>query len=247
MSRVVAIIQARSGSTRLPHKIFADIAGETMLGRTVRRAQRANTVDEVIVATTDNALDDRVVEESDRLGVRAIRGSEADVLDRYHQAASASDAEIIVRVTSDCPLIDPAVIDLVVRRFCEAPGAAYCSNVLKRTFPRGLDVEAIDRGALDAAAAESSLPHQREHVTPYLYEQPNRFSLRSVECAEDFSAYRWTVDEIDDLRLVREIYDAFAPNDMFGWEEVIQLMRLRPELAAWNAHVAQKPLIQYGR
>jgi spore coat polysaccharide biosynthesis protein SpsF len=247
MSRVVAIIQARSGSTRLPHKIFADIAGQTMLGRTVRRAQGAKTVAEVVVATTDGALDDRVVEESRRLGVRAIRGSEMDVLDRYRQAASASRAETIVRLTSDCPLIDPGVVDVVVQAFFEHPGTVYCSNVLKRTFPRGLDVEVIDRAALDAAAAESSQPHQREHVTPYLYERPGRFSLRSVEAAEDFSAYRWTVDEIDDLRLVREIYAAFAPNDMFGWEEVIHLIRLRPELATLNTHVTQKPIIQHGQ
>src|SRR6478672_2783361 len=115
MNRIVAVVQARSGSTRLPRKIFADIAGETMLGRTVRRAQRAKTVTEIVVATTDGVQDEPVVEEARRLDVRFIRGSEADVLDRYRQAASASEADTIVRLTSDCPLIDPAVVDLVVR------------------------------------------------------------------------------------------------------------------------------------
>jgi spore coat polysaccharide biosynthesis protein SpsF len=247
MSRIVAVIQARVGSTRLPRKVLADIAGETMLGRTVRRTRRANSIDEVTVATTDLAEDTAVVEEANRLAVRAIRGSENDVLDRYRKAAAAFDAAVVVRITSDCPLVDPAVVDVVVREFVDHPGADYCSNVMTRTFPRGLDVEVFSREALERAAAEARLPHHREHVTPYLYEQPDRFVLRSVEAEEDVSWYRWTVDEAEDLALVRHIYAAFAPNDSFGWHDVIDLVRSRPELATWNRHVTQKPVAPHGR
>jgi spore coat polysaccharide biosynthesis protein SpsF len=231
MTRVVAVIQARSGSSRLPRKVFADIGGDTMLGRTVRRTARATTIQEVTIATTDRPDDVAVVAEAERLGVRVARGSEDDVLDRYRQAARAFDADAVVRITSDCPLMDPAVIDRVVGEFLGHAGVDYCSNVLRRTFPRGLDVEVIRRQALERAAADARLLHQREHVTPY---------VRSVSLAEDFSACRWTVDEPDDLAFVREVYHRLAPDDQFGWREVIALLSAQPYMARINAHVRQK-------
>jgi spore coat polysaccharide biosynthesis protein SpsF len=240
MNRVVAIIQARTGSTRLPRKIFADIGGDTMLGRTVRRTTRAATVQEVAIATTDRPDDLAVVAEAERLGVRVTCGSEADVLDRYRQAARAFDADAVVRITSDCPLMDPAVIDLVVGEFLGHAGVDYCSNVLHRTFPRGLDVEVIRRDVLMRAAADARLPHQREHVTPYVLEHPALFALRSVALAEDFSTYRWTVDEPDDLAFVREVYHRLAPDDQFGWRDVVALLSAQPSMARINEHVRQK-------
>jgi spore coat polysaccharide biosynthesis protein SpsF len=237
----VAIIQARMGSTRLPGKILLEIAGDTMLARVVGRVRRARLLDTIVVATSNLAADDLVVAECDRLGVRCVRGSETDVLARYALAASAVQAEVIVRITSDCPLIDPEVLDYVLAAFlAERPD--YASNCLERTFPRGLDVEVFSRRALAMAHMEAREGYEREHVTPYIYENPEQFQLLLITSPRAESAVRWTVDEKEDLELVRRIYTHFRGQDTFGWLQILDLIHDEPELALINAAIHQKSL-----
>lgn len=244
MRPVVVIIQARMGSSRLPGKVLQDIHGRTMLSQTIRRVQQARLVDEVIIATTTNPIDDLIVEEADQLKVPACRGSETDVLDRYVQAARQVSAHTIVRITSDCPLIDPAVVDLAIASFKAAsPAADYVSNTIRRTYPRGLDVEVFSRAGLEKAALEASAPHQREHVTPYFYENPHRFRLLPVNNDFDCSAYRWTVDTPEDLDFVREVYRRLDSGES-GWRKVLDILEKEPALCDINRNVVQKPPMQ---
>lgn len=241
--KTVAIVQARSGSSRLPSKVLADIAGRTMLARVVRRTRRARCLDEVVVATTEAAADDAVAAEGAALDVAVHRGSEDDVLDRYRRAAEAAAAEAVVRITADCPLIDPAVIDRVVEAFAAA-GADYASTTLERTLPRGLDVEAFTAEALARAWREAEEPYQRSHVTPYLYEHPERFALLpvTVPAPPGAAALRWTVDTAEDLELVRALYDRLGGDDAFGWRAALALVDAEPYLAEINRGVRQKAL-----
>lgn len=242
--RTVAVVQARSGSTRLPGKVMADLEGVSMLGRVLRRLSRAATLDAVVVATSDGPTDEAVAREAERWTRHpAFRGSEEDVLSRYLGAARRHDADAVVRITADCPLIDPALVDRTVGRFLdERPD--YASNSLRRTYPRGLDVEVVDRRALEAAGAEAEEDYERVHVTPFLYRHPERFSLLAVtaEGEEDHSHLRWTVDTAADLELVRRIYRHFGGRDDFGWREVLALVERRPELTQINRRVRQKSL-----
>ncbi len=240
-AKVVAIVQARMGSTRLPGKVLMDLGGETVLGRVVHRLRRATLVDEIVVATTNSAADDAITRECEWLDVVSFRGSENDVLDRYYQAAHACAAEVIVRVTSDCPVIDPELVDETIRVFHDRDGD-YASNVFPRTYPRGLDTEVFSASALQRAWREACEPHQREHVTPYFYEHPELFRLVSLRGQTDYSHYRWTLDTAEDLDLLWAIYARLGNRDDFSWHEVIEVMEREPELAELNSHVAQKAL-----
>ena len=182
-TKVVAIIQARMGSTRLPGKVLLELAGRTMLGRVVRRVRLAGLVDEVVVATTNAPADDPIVDECRRLPVACFRGSEHDVVERYHRAAAAYRADVVVRITADCPLIDPEVTDHVIRAFLQHR-PDYASNTLHRTYPRGLDTEVFTAAALARACHEASEPYQRTHVTPYIYQHPEYFRLLAVTRCE---------------------------------------------------------------
>ncbi|HNS51954.1 MAG TPA: glycosyltransferase family protein [Anaerolineae bacterium] len=242
---VVAIIQARMGSSRLPGKVLLDLGGHSMLARVVHRVRRARSVEHTIVAATVGQADVPIVRECERLGVPLFRGSELDVLDRFYQAASHSGAGAIVRITSDCPLVDPDVIDRVVSGYLDwRPD--YASNVCRRTYPRGLDTEVVSREALERAWREASEPHQRVHVTPYLYQHPEHFRLLSVtagpQVGEGASGMRWTVDTAEDLALIREIYRAFGNEDAFGWTDALELFARHPSLAELNRAVRQKAL-----
>ena len=234
--KTVAVIQARMGSTRLPHKVLMDLGGETVLARVIRRLSRSRMVSELIVATSDSPGDDAIVRECERLGVSCFRGSEHDVLDRYYQAARAAVAESVARITSDCPLIDAELVDDTVQIF-EEQRADYASNVLPRTYAEVFTVAALDR-----AWRQSHEPHQREHVTPYFYEHPETFKLAFTRNESDYSAYRWTLDTAEDLELLRNIYSRFGNQDNFGWREAVMLMEREPKLAELNAHVMQKSL-----
>ena len=240
--RITAIIQARMGSTRLPAKVLKDIAGQSMLARVCRRACRAATIDEVVVATTTEPADEVVADECDRLGVACFRGSEDDVLDRYHHAAKRHGADAVVRITADCPLIDPNVVDRVVRRFLAAR-PDYASNTLTRTWPRGLDTEVFSTDALAHAHREATEPYERVHVTPYLYQHRERFRLLPVTCGEDLGALRWTVDSAEDLQFVRAIYDRLGDN-AFSWREVLHVLAADPGIARLNERVRQKDLVE---
>lgn len=239
-AKTVAIIQARMGSTRLPGKVLKRIGDDTMLHWVVKRTLRAKRVGEAVVATTTNGIDDAVSLEAEKAGAEVFRGSETDVLDRYRRAAQAHGAEIVVRVTADCPLIDPAVIDEVVRRF-EEDGVDYASNTIERSYPLGLDVEVVHQDALECAWAEAVKDYHRIHVTPYIYQHPDRFSLLSVRADGDYSSNRWTVDTEEDLRFVRAVCARFDRNT-FSWQDVLRLLEREPSLVRLNQQVRQKRL-----
>lgn len=239
--KVVAIVQARMGSTRLPGKVLMDLGGETALGRVVRRLRRATLVDKIVVATSNSAADDAIIRECERSDVVSFRGSENDVLDRFYHASRACAAEAVVRITSDCPLIDPELVDETIRVFQDRDGD-YASNIFPRSYPRGLDAEVFSTTALGVAWREAHEPYQREHVTPYFYVHPQRFRLISLRGQIDYSHYRWTLDTAEDLDLLRTIYAHLGDRDDFSWHEVIELMKCEPELAELTSHVVQKAL-----
>lgn len=230
----IAVIQARSGSTRLPGKIFADIEGMPMLERVVHRARLASTLHAVAVATTILPEDDRVARLCRDMDVACTRGSVNDVLSRYAEAAQQLGADVIVRITSDCPLIDPSVIDRVVRAF-RARALDYASNTLVPTYPDGLDTEVFSVGALNLACREAALGSEREHVTPFIKTRPNRFRLVNVTNDEDMSALRWTVDEPADLDFATRAYRLMGTSD-FGYRELVDALATQPDITALNAH-----------
>jgi spore coat polysaccharide biosynthesis protein SpsF len=237
--KIVAIVQARMGSSRLPHKVLKDLAGATVLDRVLNRLGRSRLIQESLVATTIEPADVAIIEHCQRTGRRVFRGSEQDVLDRYCQAARFTNADAVVRITSDCPLIDAEVTDATVRAFLDQ-GADYTSNVRVRTYPRGLDTEVMTVQALERAWRESTKLYQREHVTPYIYENPGKFKLHGIENDIDCSQHRWTVDTPEDLQLLQAVYARFGGRDDFGWREVLELMEADPSLADINRHVTQK-------
>jgi spore coat polysaccharide biosynthesis protein SpsF len=239
--KFAVIIQARMGSARLPGKVLIDLGGKSVLARVVSRLRRATLVDEIVVATTDCAPDDAVVRECDRLGVEFFRGSENDVLDRYYRAAQLTTAEGIVRITSDCPLIDPQITDDTIRSFLDLR-PDYASNALHRTYPRGLDTEVMTRDALACAWREAHLPYQRAHVTPYLYENPTRFAILAIKSNVDYSDHRWTLDTPEDLAFIRALYDRLDNDDEFTWRDALAVLQREPELVELNRGVMQKAL-----
>jgi len=237
--RVVAIVQARMGSTRLPGKVLKDIEGVTMLGRVVQRLSRASLIDGLVIATTDLPADDAIVQECQGSSIKVFRGAELDVLDRYFRAAQVAKAEVVVRITSDCPLIDPEVTDKTIAAFLnEMP--AYASNCVVRTFPRGLDTEVMTVLALERAWRGADQTYQRIHVTPFIYEHPSEFRILSVTGDADFSHHRWTVDTPEDLEFVRTIYSRLKSREDFRWLDVLEVLDREPGLMELNRSVAQK-------
>lgn len=241
--RVVAIIQARYQSTRLPGKVLTKVGDETVLARVARRVQQAELVDQVGVATTVKPADEAIVSECEHIGVPVFRGSEDDVLDRYYQAAQAFEADAVVRITADCPLIDPQVCDQVIRAFTDVM-PEYASNVVvgRRTFPRGLDTEVMSLAGLARVWREASDDVNRTHVTLYIRKHPEHFHIVSVEGEEDHSEHRWTVDMPDDMDFVQGVYRAFDYSNSFGWRDVLALLERSPALATLNHNVRQKSL-----
>jgi spore coat polysaccharide biosynthesis protein SpsF len=237
---IVAIIQARMGSTRLPGKVLKDLNGESMLWRVVSRLQRSRMLNDVLVATTNCQADDEIAAECSRHSVRISRGDQDDVLDRYFRAAQLIKADIIVRITSDCPLIDPGITDKTVGAFL-AGRPDYASNTLERTYPRGLDAEVMSFETLERTWRLASARYEREHVTPYIYERPMEFKLLSVTGGEDQSCYRWTVDTQEDLAFVRAVYDRMG-TIVFSWRDVLDLLEREPSLPDLNRSVRQKNL-----
>jgi len=232
---IAAIVQARMGSTRFPGKTLADIAGEPMLGHVVDRAKRIPGVEEVIIATTDNPGDDILADFAERRGLRVHRGSELDVVDRIYGAARHFKVSVIVRVTPDCPLLDPQVSGLAVRRFLEAGSSLdYVCNTEPRTFPDGLDTEVFSLETLERLWREARLPSEREHVTLYLWKYPEKFRVGHVTYHRDLSRLRWTVDEPSDLEFVRAIYARLGGSGCFGMGEVLAVLEREPDLIEMN-------------
>ncbi|TAM59481.1 acylneuraminate cytidylyltransferase [bacterium] len=242
--RGVAIVQARMGSSRLPGKVLRRICGRTVLEHVLRRVQAAAGLEAVAVATSVAAADDAVASEAQRCGAHVFRGSEDDVLERFCGAARELRAQAVVRITADCPLLDPRVVERVYTHFLQAPQADYVSNTLVRTYPRGLDVEVVRAVALELACAQARQPYEREHVTPYFYGHPERFALENVAReGSDLSALRWTLDVAEDLRFITAVYEALWQEDaLFTTSEILALLRRRPELTEINRHVRQKTL-----
>ncbi|MCL4531100.1 MAG: glycosyltransferase family protein [Chloroflexi bacterium] len=258
--RVVAIIQGRMSSSRLPGKILADIAGQPMLQRVFIRTSRAATVNETIFATTTDPSDDPVAEYCDFSGIPFTRGSLYDVLDRYYQAAKESKADVIVRITADCPVIDPALIDDVVNTLIDGEYDFACNRLpppFHRTFPIGLDTEVCTFSVLEKAWKEAREPQHREHAMPYFYEgvqlsaasrqlsegiSPRGFRIALLNHATDFGDYRWTVDTPEDLEFMRQVYSRFNGRDDFSWKEVLDLVHNEPKLMEINAGVKHKTL-----
>ncbi len=258
--KVVAIIQGRMSSSRLPGKILADIAGQPMLQRVFIRTSRAATVTDTIFATTTDPSDDPVAEYCDFSGIPFTRGSLFDVLDRYYQTAKQAKAEVVVRITADCPVIDPALIDDVVRTLLEGEYDFVCNRLpppWTRTYPIGLDVEACTFKVLDKAWKDAKEPQHREHAMPYFYEgvkltrqsraletgtSPRGFSIALLHHTTDFGDYRWTVDTPEDLEFMRQIYGRFDDRDDFTWKEVLDLVHNEPDLMKINAGVQHKTL-----
>jgi spore coat polysaccharide biosynthesis protein SpsF len=225
--------------------VLADLAGAPMLQRQVERLQRCEHVDEVVLATTAAPADDPVAELAGRLGVRVHRGPEDDVLTRYADAARSARADLVVRLTADCPLLDPEATDAVVAAL-EARRSAcdYASNVLERHLPRGLDTEALWRDVLERADRLATSRPAREHVTSFIHtERPDLFALHAVRGGEDAADLRWTVDTPEDLAMVRRLYAELGLAEA-PWPagEVIAWLRAHPDVAAINGHVEQKPL-----
>lgn len=241
--KTVAIIQARMLSTRLPGKIFQDIAGKPMLSRVIERTIRARHLDVVGIATSTDTTDDRVEEYCKAHGILCYRGSMHDVLDRYHGAACAWKADYVVRISSDCPLIDPEVVDRVVDACVRAEGKVeYANNFLPvRTFPRGLELESFPFRILDYLWKVDTNPGWREHVTGYIDQKPEEFRIECIINEIDESCHRWTVDTVEDLELVRRIYGVLG-DAPFSWREVLQLVKQHPDWSALNRKVVQKVL-----
>ena len=242
MKRVI-IVQARTTSTRLPGKVLKDLGGRPMLAQQLRRLTRCRQADEIVVATTTNSTDDPVVALADREGVRWFRGSEDDVLSRYVGAAREARAEVIVRITADCPLIDPEESDRVIKALIQnREPCDYASNVVRRTFPLGLDAEAFYADTLERVNRLAHSESAREHVTVLVWkERPDLFMIQSVTDTEDNSDLRWTVDEPADLEMVRRLYEAMGVgNRPVAYRELLAYVRAHPALAAVNAGVVQR-------
>jgi spore coat polysaccharide biosynthesis protein SpsF len=258
--RVIAIIQGRMSSSRLPGKILAEIAGQPMLQHVFTRTSRAATVTETIFATTTDSSDDPVAEYCDFSGIPFMRGSLYDVLDRYYQTARQAKADFVVRITADCPVIDPALIDEVVNTLLEDEYDFVCNRLpppWQRTFPIGLDVEACTWKALETAWHEAKEPQHREHTMPYLYEKvelsalsrqrsegisPRGFRIALLNHTTDFGDYRWTVDTAEDLEFMRQVYSRFDGRADFSWKDVLALVHNEPQLIQINAAVKHKTL-----
>ncbi len=242
-ARVVAIIQARMGSSRLPGKVLRLLGEEPILAWVVERVRLARLVDEVVVATTDDPADNPLADFCTQRGYPLFRGSQFDVLDRFVQAARTYRAEIVVRITADCPLIDPDIVDLTIQRLLDT-GADFSANRLPppwhRTYPIGLDVEVVTMPALERAWNEATATFEREHVLPYLYDEPGRFKVEVVDTFPDYGHLRWTVDTPADLEMLQKLVAYLPSMTGFNWQDVLANWQTHPELAAINADIHHK-------
>lgn len=235
--KIAIILQVRVTSTRLPGKVLMDIGGKPMLWYVIYRLRLCQKIDDIILAIPDTRENDVLEKFAKDNQVKYFRGSEEDVLSRYYEAAEYFKIDQIVRVTSDCPLIDPEITDKVIEKHLNS-GADYTSNFLKRSFPKGLDVEVFSFKVLETTHEEAKEHYQREHVDDYMYENPEKFRLVGFENDKNFSYMRWTVDEMKDLEFVREVYKRlYKENEIFLMKDIIGLLKKYPELMEINKDV----------
>lgn len=234
--KIIAIIQARLGSTRLPGKVLLDLEGRTVLEHVIRKVKSSKLVNNVIVGTTINKEDLEIVKLCANLGINVYCGSEDDVLDRFYQIARLFKADHIVRITSDCPLIDPKVIDEVITLHVREK-ADYTSNTLKETYPDGEDIEVFTFAALKEAWNKANMSSEREHVTPFMRKNP-AFKLANLEYNKDISHKRWTLDNPEDYDFIESIYkNIYTKNPDFGMEEILKFLDKNPEIEKINQHI----------
>ena len=234
---IVAIVQARMGSTRLPNKVMKLIGGKPLIEIILTRLSQSKKIGQIVLATSKDSANEPLVEHVSSLGYFCYRGSESDVLDRYYQAAILSKAQIIIRITGDCPLVDVELIDEAIEKFISA-NVDYASNTSPPTFPDGLDIEVMKVGALELAHRSARDVFEREHVTPYI-KNSDSFSKINIENPEDLSIFRWTVDEPEDLQVIEDVFRIFHPNIKFGWKDVLSLQVNHPEIFASNANLVR--------
>jgi spore coat polysaccharide biosynthesis protein SpsF len=236
--KTTAIIQARMGSSRLPGKVLADLAGTPMLFRVIERVSAARLIDDVVVATTAENEDDVLV---DRLRSEAhckiFRGAVDDVLSRFYLCAKLHHADIVVRVTADDPLKDPEIIDRAVSLLSDNSNLDYCSNTIEPSYPEGLDIEAIRFSALERAHTEARLLSEREHVTPYIWKHPEMFKMRNFKSERNLSGWRWTVDRPEDLEFMRRVFEQFRSDPLVSYQEVVKWLDANPHVAMINSGI----------
>ena len=230
--KVVALVQARTGSVRLPQKVLKPILNKPMIELLLSRLSRSTELDEIVVATSKEKRDDKLESTVESLGFKCTRGSEKDVLDRFYKSAKFLEADVIVRITGDCPLVDSYLVDECIREY-KKQKVDYFSNIDPVTYPDGLDIEVMSFQSLERANLEAETDFDREHVTPYI-RNSDSFSKSSIQHEEDLSGQRWSVDEPEDLIVVSKIFEYFSPDIFFGWKKVIELLEIRPEIFEEN-------------
>lgn len=243
---IQVFIQARMGSSRLAGKILKDLSGKPLLLHVYERLTYSHLVNKIVVATTDQPGDDIVEKFCNANNILYYRGNSDNVLSRFYETAKHFEAKIIIRITADCPVIDPVILDKMITEFLiqhKNEKLDYMSNSIKRTFPRGLDIEIFTFSALEKAYKEATKNYEREHVTPYIYQNPKKFKIQNFADEIDYSFYRWTVDTKEDFRLMEEIYNAlYSTERIFLYPEILNLFKERHELIDINRSVEQKKL-----
>jgi spore coat polysaccharide biosynthesis protein SpsF len=237
MKKIVAIIQARMGATRLPGKVLKEAAGKPLLWHLINRLQKCKSLDEIVVGTTTNESDRKIIEFCKQNTIHYFAGSEKDVLDRYYQAAKSFNADSIVRITADCPVIDPQIVDEVTNEYVEK-GYDVCG--LSGGFPDGLDVTVFSFETLEDTWKNAKLPSEREHVGPYMSKHPEKFKSGEYVKFDNLGHHRWTVDEENDLRFIREIFSRlYEPGKIFLTEDILNLLEREPELSKINEGIVR--------
>ncbi|MFC1992253.1 cytidylyltransferase domain-containing protein [Chloroflexota bacterium] len=235
---IVAIVQARTGSSRLPGKVLHEILGKPVLWHIIDRLKGSGLIGRIAIATTDKESDKPILKLAQDSGVDSYAGSEEDVLDRYYQAATKFGADIIIRITADCALVDCRIVEQVIQRYLRGD-CDYAANTLKLTYPDGLDVEIFSCMALEKAWKEARCASQREHVTPYIRDNPGKFRLANVENSVNLSHFRWVVDREEDLEFVRQVYKhLYKEGQSFYMEDILKLLRKYPDLEQINQGIA---------
>lgn len=235
--KILTLLQARSSSTRLPNKVLKDLLGQPMILRQIERLQRAHHIGTLLLATSTDNSDDHLAKVVSQAGISVYRGSLNDVLDRFYQAALPHAPDIVVRLTGDCPLVDPNIIDAAISKFLDL-GADYLGNGLPPTYPDGMDVEIIRFDTLKIAWQQATLPSEREHVTPYIYKHPEQFQLANLSYSVNLSGLRLTVDEAVDFDLVEKIYLSLMPNKPnFLLDDILALLEQHPEWLQLNQKI----------
>jgi glutamate-1-semialdehyde 2,1-aminomutase len=242
--KTIAIVQARMSSIRFPNKVMQAICGTPMIGLLLKRLSKARLIDQIVLATSKDTRNDSLAKYIQELGYVVFRGSEDDVLDRYYHAAKEAEADSVVRISGDCPLVDPVLVDKVIAKFLDAK-VDYASNVSPPTFPDGLDIEIFSFQALQAAWSKAKTPKEREHVTPFIRES-EKFSQINFTHDIDCSEKRWTVDEPEDFEVVQKVYEYFHPHQDFSWLDVLELSKKHPEWFAFNRHLARNQGLELG-